>query len=696
MLFPFITGKNFFFRILIEIVFACWVVLALKNPSYRPKFSWVLGSFAIFLVIVAIADMLGENPSKSFWSNFERMEGLLSLIHLFLYFVVLSSVFETKKIWNWFLGTWVGVSVIMCIYSLFQLAGKITINQGGVRVDGTLGNATYLAVFIMFSIFFTVLLFVRSGAKKNMLWIYIPVLILQLVILYETATRGAILGLIGGIIVTMLLTLFNREDKKLKKMSAVVLVSLLVLIAGFVAIRNTAFVKDSHVLSRFASISPLELKSQGRYYIWPMAVKGALENPIFGWGQENFNYIFNSDYNPKMYAQEQWFDRAHSTPLDWLVAGGIPGLLAYLSIFLFVLYYLWKDPNKRFSFLEKSIFTGLVSAYFFQNIFVFDNLVSYLLFVTAIAWIHSGEGRDIKWPSFMSKEVGQNVLASLVVIGIALSLYFFNLRPIFAGSTLIDTLQTLREGAPKENTLALYKKSLSYGPLGRSEIREQLANTAAVFASPGVSATIKEEYVALTLAELQKQLEETPNDMRYHAFYGIFLRNIGDYPGALVALEKAHELSPRKQSILFEIGSTQLSARDFVSAKATFKEAWDLEPSYSDAKLLYAVALLYNKEDALAAEILASLPPNMVLFDDRLVGALVDVGQYSVLVDIFTRRIQAGNDELQTNISLAVSLLRMGERQSSIETLESFIERKPEHTAELEPYIKQIKEGQNF
>src|SRR3989338_9056519 len=35
LLFPFITGKNFAFRIIIEIIFASWILLALLEPKYR-------------------------------------------------------------------------------------------------------------------------------------------------------------------------------------------------------------------------------------------------------------------------------------------------------------------------------------------------------------------------------------------------------------------------------------------------------------------------------------------------------------------------------------------------------------------------------------------------------------------------------------------------------------------------------------
>ena len=89
-----------------------------------------------------------------------------------------------------------------------------------------------------------------------------------------------------------------------------------------------------------------------------MAIKGFQERPILGWGQENFNYVFNKNYDPGMWGQEQWFDRTHNVILDWLVAGGILGLLAYLSIFFSTLYYVWRGKTNSFSITDKAIITG--------------------------------------------------------------------------------------------------------------------------------------------------------------------------------------------------------------------------------------------------------------------------------------------------------------------------------------------------
>ena len=105
MFFPFITGKNFVFRILVEILFASWLILALRVPSYRPTFSWLAVAVAVFVGVIALADIFGVNSTKSFWSNFERMEGLVTLVHLLMYFIVMGTVLNTQKLWTWFFNT---------------------------------------------------------------------------------------------------------------------------------------------------------------------------------------------------------------------------------------------------------------------------------------------------------------------------------------------------------------------------------------------------------------------------------------------------------------------------------------------------------------------------------------------------------------------------------------------------------------
>src|SRR3989338_4445296 len=58
MFFPFITGKNFTFRILVEVMFGAWALLMFIDGMYRPKFSWILVAAGAFLAVITLADFM--------------------------------------------------------------------------------------------------------------------------------------------------------------------------------------------------------------------------------------------------------------------------------------------------------------------------------------------------------------------------------------------------------------------------------------------------------------------------------------------------------------------------------------------------------------------------------------------------------------------------------------------------------------
>ncbi|MBI4087881.1 hypothetical protein HY418_00650, partial [Candidatus Kaiserbacteria bacterium] len=214
LFFPYITGKNFAFRIIVEIMAGAWLALALVNPKYRPHRSWVLAVFALFVFIIALADAFGVVPFKSFWSNFERMDGWVTLAHLLVYLVVIVSVLDSEKLWKRLFQVSLAVSALVAVYGFLQVAGDLTLGQGGVsglsaRIDATFGNPIYLAVYMLFNIFIAALLWVQErrrhapGKRLPVSLLYGSVIALDTLALFFTGTRGTMLGLIGGAILAV-------------------------------------------------------------------------------------------------------------------------------------------------------------------------------------------------------------------------------------------------------------------------------------------------------------------------------------------------------------------------------------------------------------------------------------------------------------------------------------------------------------
>ena len=188
-------------------------------------------------------------------------------------------------------------------------------------------------MFIIAYLYFSV----RSnefGGRSFLQWAYPVLFVLFGFIVLETQTRAAVIGLAGGLFIALVVySIFAKsESKRSRQITGGIVIGLVVLAGIFFVERKQPFFANSPMFGRLASLSLEQFKGEGRAYIWPMAIKGGLERPILGWGQENFNYIFNANYAPQMYGQEQWFDRAHSVFIDWFVASGFVGLLAYLAL----------------------------------------------------------------------------------------------------------------------------------------------------------------------------------------------------------------------------------------------------------------------------------------------------------------------------------------------------------------------------
>ena len=97
-LFLFVAPKGFYLMALIELVFFSWVILAFRNPRFRPKIDNIFKAFLTFIVVLILSTIFSTDIARSFWPKPERMSGLLMWLHLFPLYLVVSSVLR-KKDW---------------------------------------------------------------------------------------------------------------------------------------------------------------------------------------------------------------------------------------------------------------------------------------------------------------------------------------------------------------------------------------------------------------------------------------------------------------------------------------------------------------------------------------------------------------------------------------------------------------------
>ena len=436
-----------------------------------------------------------------------------------------------------------------------------------------------------------------------------------------------------------------------------------------------------------------EFQTQGRYFVWPMAVKGLLEKPIFGWGQESFNFVFNKYYDPRMFGQEEWFDRTHDIVLDWLIAGGLVGFLAYVSMYVALFYYIWRKKSSL-KLSEKSILTGMMAAYIFHNIFVFDNLISYILFFSFLAYLHSistdkNESSKIFFTKTFSPEVINYVLSPIAIVLTISAVYFVNVPAILANQTLIQAISPQKEGV--EKNLALFNQVYSYKSFGSTEATEQLVTIADQMTTASqLPETIKTEFYNLAKAKIEEKVSQAPTDARYLVFAGSFFDRFAQSDDAIKYLNRALAESPKKQSIYFELGTAYMIKGDVTKMFELFKAAYELKPTSKESQIIYVIGGIYTKNIDILKQMSGVIDQNVIISDNRFLKAYADIGDYGSAIAILNARLAKDPKNMQYRLSLASAYATIGQKQKAIDIINSMIADDPTFKDQGNQYIKQV------
>ena len=410
--FPFIGGKDYFFRTAIQLSLIFYVLAwafearageieahikaAFKNP--------LVIATTIFLVIFLLACAFALDPHAAFWSNYERGEGGFQVIHYYLFFLLLALLMRREDDWKNIFRFSLVAGMLMIIYGVlgnFGVNGFIGAYASGTiptgfwhilidgRFQGSLGNPAYVAPYLIFSMFFAAYLWVkkRQAGTAN-IWTnigYGSLIVVFLIFFILSQTRGAFLGLGAGVFVLLLYVLM-KAGGKVRKWSLIILLLFIALGIGVYTFRNTNFIQNLPA-GRLLQISFSDTTAQTRFWTWGSAWKGFLERPILGWGPENFTAVFDKYFNPKHYIPgqntETWFDRAHSLLFDYLSETGILGLLSYLAMFgiVFWMFFRRKGADQAGSSrtaIERGLVLAVPVAYLVQGVAIFDVLPMYL------------------------------------------------------------------------------------------------------------------------------------------------------------------------------------------------------------------------------------------------------------------------------------------------------------------------------
>ena len=697
--FPYITEKTIFFRAVVEIVFFFWLLLIALDRSFSLRFSPVIIAVTVFVAVLAAADIFGIDPHRSFWGTFERMEGFITWIHLYAYVLVIGSVLQNRRHWLMFFRTVVSASALVALYGLSQLLGWLPVTPSGTRPGATLGNAIFLSTYVLLALFLTAFLWWNDRRKSWAPYLYGSLLLLDTVVLYGTATRGALLGLLAGAFIGVMFYILDGSAAR-RRLVFGGLALLVALAALPFLFRHTSLVEQNPLLSRFSTISFSDYSSaQARFFVWDIALQGFAARPFLGWGQENFEYVFNHFGAEEFHTQELWFDRVHDMPLEWLVAAGSVGGIAYIGLFIALLYILFvAGRTGALSRAEQALFFGGIAGYLVSDLFAFDSISSYLLFFTIAGYLHflSVSGKSTGTPHNKATKHPSDALLlallCLLLLGAAALEYFSNARPLLAAA---DIGWALNEQAPL--TLAeregLFNAAFPYASFDERGARDAFGEFAiAVSTAAGASAQGKGAVFSRAEEELAKEISVHPESIRSRLVLAELESAYGNHAQAIAVLNEAARISPEKQFIYFQLGQEYIGQGDYQRAFRAFQTAFEINPRFLEARNLYAAAALYAGQDALAQKLLAERY-GTIPADPALIDAYAFRKNYAMLVQLWKERVQENPDDIQARFSLAAAYLAAKRPADAAAELKLIAERYPAAQNQAEQYLQKINSG---
>jgi len=603
----------------LNIILFFYIILALTDARFRPKWNLALGATILLTIILVITSFTGIDAFRSFWGNTERMSGVISWFHFVAFSIILSGVLKTEKDWRKFLAIAVFISVLEFFYVLAQHFNASWVWLPSSR-SGTIGNADLLGSYAIFCAFFALYLWKGLNILKSN-WFWATAFFLNIGTLYIASSRGAIIGFIGGIAVYMFFSIIGRHD--LWKKWAIAAVILVLIYGFFWLIRDVNFVKRSAQLNRLTNISFQSDTIQQRFTEWGIAWDAFMAKPIFGFGPNNYLYLHNAFLDPRVYElRETNFDRAHNAYLDYASMSGVLGLLGYLFLigalfWVFVKNKLW-------------IPASLMAAYAVQSFFVFDSPTSYIALSLIIGLAIYSDKRPIQQAKIFSSQI---IIASSFVAFLLLFYVFWqvSIKPAVANNEFVHAFNNPSLGA--EESFNLYKKAIAQETLGTTEFRNQYNS----WLQKNLNNFKPEERVVILdfgINELEKEVEDHPMVFSYlnlGQLYNYKARGFQDesmqrafFEKAANAYDRALELSPNRLEVYYSYLQLSFDAKNYDKGIELMKRAVSYAPNYWQTHwyLGFAYTAAGKNEEAVIAlnEAMAVLynPGGVVMKNGRL------------------------------------------------------------------------------
>jgi tetratricopeptide (TPR) repeat protein len=239
----------------------------------------------------------------------------------------------------------------------------------------------------------------------------------------------------------------------------------------------------------------------------------------------------------------------------------------------------------------------------------------------------------------------------------------------------------------------LFNNALAVGAyVGKQEIHEQEPTCAAnVINAQSIPGTTKQAFYDLATQGIAEQIGMTPDDARIYTLGGSFYEQIGAFTQATKLLEKAHTLSPQKQTIDIALGTAYINLGAYSKAVDILKQAYEEEPSFTDARDSYVTALIVAGRDAEAHTLFGNDP---AVFDtEQTAQAYTIAKEYDKAIGVYKNIIGTSTDNYNDQLLMAKTQYIAGYKYQAVQTLKDIETAHPEFKSQIDEMIKQVQGG---
>jgi O-antigen ligase len=302
-------------------------LVLLRVPLRLPRsLAW---SLALLTGWLGVAAAVGLDPLYAWTGTPERHLGVVTWVLCALLLVVGCSSPRSARPWlQWGLVTaGFGVGAVATAEALGWEPGVLDVAS---RLTGTFGSPAYLGAAVALLLPVCVGLAAdRSLAPRLRLaaGIAAPLLV---VAGFGSGARAAWLGLVVAAATTAWARRsWLRAHRRWTAGSTGLVLLVLVVVVAFTPVGE-----------RLGSLGdPDAPGGRARFDEWRVAARVLVDHPLTGVGPEGYRIAFHEGVDAayeRAHGRDQQPDRAHSAPLDIALAGGLPGLAAWLAVVVLV------------------------------------------------------------------------------------------------------------------------------------------------------------------------------------------------------------------------------------------------------------------------------------------------------------------------------------------------------------------------